>query len=62
MEAVIARIQSNPRPPPIRRDIIQGHGLRPRPSYNELINVIATGPDKIKFPNRKAKSLRTYLN
>ena len=58
MEAIIARIQSNQRPPPIRRDIIEGHGLRPRPTYNELINVIETDPDKIKYPNREAKFLR----
>ena len=33
-------------------------GLKPKPTYEELVNYISKDSDKIKYPNRKAKLLR----
>ena len=34
-------------------------GLRRKPTYEEVIDYIEHDPDKIKYPNRRAKILRS---
>ena len=34
-------------------------GLRRKPTYEEVIDYIETDPDKVKYPNRTAKFLRS---
>ena len=37
---------------------IKNSGLKLRPTYDELVNYVASKQDKIKLPNRLAKQLR----
>ena len=39
---------------------INFNGLRKRPLYDELVQYIEKDPDKVKYPDRRAKLMRNH--